>query len=78
MILWITIFYNSFINFDDVVLDTILNAVDGSNRTPLALAYEMNAKGEDEILSLRRWDVVADGPANFQKCIDIIENLNIL
>lgn len=62
---------------DSSLLDTLLNAVDGSNRTPLALAYEMNAKGEDEILSLRRWDVVADGPANFQKCIDIIENLNI-
>ena len=58
------------------LLDKVLNAVDGSNLTPLALAYEMNAKGEDEILSLRRWDVVADGPANFQKCIDIIENLN--
>lgn len=58
------------------LLDKVLNAVDDSNRTPLALAYEMNAKGEEEILSLRRWDVVADGPANFQKCIDIIENLN--
>lgn len=53
----------------------VMNYRDARNRTPLELAKELDSKGEDEILSLRRWDKVAGGPASFQKCIHILENI---
>lgn len=55
------------------ILDEIINDRDSQNRTPLELARELDSKGQDEILSLRRWDKVAGGTASFQKCIEILE-----
>ena len=47
---------------------------DKQNRTPLDLAIELEKLGEDEILSLRRWDRIAGGPADFSKCIHLLQN----
>jgi len=56
------------------LLEEVLGAVDSSNQTALELALELQSKGEDEILSLRRWDSVAGGSANFSKCIELLED----
>jgi hypothetical protein len=49
-------------------------ARDSPNRTPLELALELDSKGEEEILSLRRWDNVAGGLADFAKCVELLES----
>ena len=58
--------------FDFNLLRQILMAKDASDRTPLELARELESLGEEEILSMRRWDSVAGGTASFSKCIDIL------
>ncbi len=58
---------------DRILLKRILHARDSYNRTPLELALALDAKGEEEILSLRRWDSVAGGPANFVECVKLLE-----
>jgi len=53
---------------------TVLKSVDSQGRTPLQLAKECQNEGEEEILSLRRWDVVAGGTsANFNDCVSLLE-----
>jgi len=59
--------------FDLNLLRQILRAKDASDRTPLELARELDSLGEEEILSMRRWDSVAGGTASFSKCIDILD-----
>jgi len=55
------------------LLRQVLMAKDASDRTPLELGRELELLGEEEILSLRRWDSVAGGTtASFTKCIDIL------
>jgi hypothetical protein len=54
------------------LFERVLDSKDASNRTPLELARELESLGEEEILSLRRWDNVAGGVASFRKCIDIL------
>jgi len=56
------------------ILNEILEARDSPNRTPLELALELDSKGEEEILSLRRWDNVAGGLADFAKCVELLES----
>ena len=67
-------------NDDDDDDDTLLlmlsalESLDNSQRTPLDLAIELQSHGEDEILSVRRWDSVANGTANWDTCVKILRN----
>jgi hypothetical protein len=55
------------------LLKKVLHAKDSSDRTPMELGLELESKGEEEILSLRRWDGVAGGPADFSKCVHLLK-----
>ena len=61
-------------NNDADLFKRVLDSKDASNRTSLELSKQLESLGEEEILSLRRWDNVAGGVASFSKCIDILEN----
>lgn len=56
------------------LLEHALQYRDKEGRTPLDLAMELHALGTDEILSLRRWDKIAGGPASFTKCIELLKD----
>jgi len=52
----------------------VLTSLDSKHRTPLQVARDSMKLGEDEISSLRRWDVVAGGSrANFEACVKLLE-----
>lgn len=55
-------------------LEHALQYRDKQERTPLDLAMELHTLGTDEILSLRRWDKIAGGPASFTKCIELLKD----
>eukprot|EP00567_Pseudictyota_dubia_P009247 CAMPEP_0197435918 /NCGR_PEP_ID=MMETSP1175-20131217/3417_1 /TAXON_ID=1003142 /ORGANISM="Triceratium dubium, Strain CCMP147" /LENGTH=304 /DNA_ID=CAMNT_0042965067 /DNA_START=24 /DNA_END=934 /DNA_ORIENTATION=- len=50
-----------------------LGALDVQGRTPLEVAREMVLKQEEEKSSVRRWDDVAGGPADWNRCAKILE-----
>ncbi len=53
----------------------IIEMVDSRGRTPLDLAKELDANGEEEVSSVRRWDIVAGGTAaDFHKCVQLVQN----
>lgn len=49
-----------------------LEARDTMNRKPLDLALELQSHGEEEIRSVRRWDSVAGGEANWDYCVSLL------
>ena len=56
-------------------LKLALDAKDKQNRKPLELARELQTRGEEEVLSLRRWDAVAGHTrADFNQCTQLLEN----
>ena len=59
--------------YSEEMLKKVLHAKDSSDRTPIELGLELESKGEEEILSLRRWDSVAGGPADFSKCVRLLK-----
>jgi hypothetical protein len=63
----------SFMKHNGTLKSALLDR-DKQNRTPLDLAIELKQLGQDEILSLRRWDIIAGGPADFSKCIHLLQN----
>lgn len=55
-------------------LQSALEAKDKMNHTPIQLAHKLQSYGEDEILSLRRWDKVAgDTRADFDLCVLLLQ-----
>ena len=57
-----------------ILLKKALEIKDKRNRKPIDLALELQSIGEDAILSVRRWDVVAGGEANFNYCVTLLQN----
>ena len=57
-----------------ILLKKALEIKDKRNRKPIDLALELQSIGEDAILSVRRWDVVAGGEANFNDCVTLLQN----
>ena len=57
-----------------IFLTKALEAKDKSNRTPLDLALELQSRGEEEVLSVRRWDSVAGGSADWDHCVQLLQN----
>mmetsp|Transcript_30921 Transcript_30921/g.47405 ORF Transcript_30921/g.47405 Transcript_30921/m.47405 type:complete len:360 (+) Transcript_30921:46-1125(+) len=62
-------------NSGDAISD-ILNAKDSMNRTPLEVAHFFVSKQEEERLSVRRWDDVAGGTADWETCVALLEDAN--
>jgi hypothetical protein len=56
------------------ILKRVLGDVDSQKRTPLRLAQELRAGGQVEVDSVRRWDVVAGGCANWGPCVKLLED----
>ena len=50
-----------------------LSCQDAQGQTPLQVAYELRGRQEEEALSVRRWDAVAGGPADWNKCVELLE-----
>ena len=61
-------------NENGEILKRMLRDVDSKNRTPLKLARELRAGGQDEVDSVRRWDSVAGGCANWSLCVKLLED----
>ncbi len=59
---------------DEKYLIEALEARDKSNRTPLDLALELQSHGEEEVLSVRRWDSVAGGSADWDNCVQLLRD----
>lgn len=49
-----------------------LEAKDSLQRTPLDVAMELSRNQEEERLSVRRWDAVAGGAADWQQCVELL------
>lgn len=49
-----------------------LQALDSVGRTPLDVAMELDDNREEEQQSVRRWDVVAGGIADWKQCIQLL------
>mmetsp|Transcript_47293 Transcript_47293/g.143223 ORF Transcript_47293/g.143223 Transcript_47293/m.143223 type:complete len:381 (-) Transcript_47293:25-1167(-) len=50
-----------------------LAALDGQGRTALELAKEIFLRQEEERSSVRRWDALAGGQADWERCVNILE-----
>jgi len=50
-----------------------LEALDSMQRTPLAVAVELSKNQEEEQQSVRRWDAVAGGSADWQQCVELLK-----
>ena len=57
------------------LLEKALETKDATNRTPLDVALRMQENQEIERSSVRRWDVVAGGSADWDKCVGLLESV---
>ena len=55
------------------MLRQALEALDSLKRTPLDVALELVQNEEEERQSVRRWDAVAGGAADWQQCIQLLK-----
>jgi Ankyrin repeats (3 copies) len=53
------------------LLEIALSSTDSSGQTPLDVAREKQRNQEAERQSVARWDVVADGKADWRKCVQV-------
>lgn len=51
-----------------------LGALDSVGRTPLDIALELCKNQEEEQQSVRRWDVVAGGAADWERCVQLLRS----
>ena len=56
------------------VLQQGLKALDSVGRTPLDIAMELHENQKEEQQSVRRWDVVAGGSADWERCVQLLRS----
>lgn len=55
------------------LLEDGLAALDANGMTPLELARKLALKQEEERSGVRRWDAIAGGPADWERCAKILQ-----
>jgi hypothetical protein len=55
------------------ILQEALDATDSRGNSPIGVAREMQQNKEEEHQSVKRWDVVAGGPPDWDQCVLLLE-----
>jgi Ankyrin repeats (3 copies) len=53
------------------LVELVLFIKDARGQTPLDVAREKQSHQMEELLNVRRWDVVAGGPADWDRCVEV-------